>query len=92
MDGASFLISSGNVPFSAGGPTEQAQDAVPARTAQKNARNPTIGPNLRPTRPGLPQRRKREQVEAVSCCAEDAEPLRWRLQRARELSPSQESV
>jgi hypothetical protein len=44
--------------FSAGGPKEQAQDAMPARTAQKNARTRTIGMNLRSTRPGRPQRRK----------------------------------
>ncbi len=59
--------------FSAGGPKEQAQDAMPARTAQKNARTRTIGMNLRSTRP---QSRKPEAAEAVSCCAEDAGPLR----------------
>jgi hypothetical protein len=52
---------------------EQAQDAMLAR---KNARSRTIGMNLRSTRSGRPQKRKREAAEVVSCCAEDVEPLR----------------
>jgi hypothetical protein len=63
---------------------------MPERTAQKNARTRTIGMNLRSTRPGRPQSRKPEAVEAVSCCVEDAGPFRWRLQRAPELSPRRE--
>jgi hypothetical protein len=81
-------------PFNAGGPTARAQDAM---RGPKNARARTSGMNPRSTRP---QRRKREVVEVVSCCAENAaeplyaqkpfrrelaEPLRPRLQRAREL-------
>jgi hypothetical protein len=56
----------------------RALNAAPMQPAQKNART-TIGMNLRSTRHGRPQRRKREAVEVVSCCAEDAAEL----QRAR---------
>jgi hypothetical protein len=58
-----------------------------ARMAQKNARTRTTGMNQRSTRP---QSRKPEAVEAVSCCVEDAGPLRWRLPPAPELLPRQE--
>jgi hypothetical protein len=77
--------------FSAGGPTERVKDAMPARKVQKNARIRTIGMSLRSTRPGPPQRRKREAAEVVSCFAEDAEPSRRRLQRAPELWPRGDS-
>jgi hypothetical protein len=73
--------------FSAGGPKEPARDAMPARMAQKSARTRTIGMNLRSTRP---QSRKPEAAEAVSCCAEDAGPLRWRSRPAPELLPRQQ--
>ena len=86
--GASFFLR--EKIFSAGGPKEQAQDAMPARRAQKNARTRTIGMNLRSTRPGHPQRRKPEAAEVASCYAEDAGPLRWKFQRAPELLPRQE--
>jgi hypothetical protein len=71
---------------------EQAQDAMSARTALRNARTRTSALNLRSTRPGRPQRLNREAVEVVSYCAEDVEPLRRRLQRALELLPYRDSA
>ena len=70
--------------FSAGGPTEQAQDEALLRAAQKTAQ--TIEMSLRSTLPGRPLRRKSAAVEAASCCAADAAELRRarkRLHRER---------
>ena len=55
---------------------ERAKDAMPARTAQNNARSRTIAMSLRSTRPGRPRNPNREAVEVVSCCAEDVKLLR----------------
>jgi hypothetical protein len=82
-----FLSRAEIVPFSAGGPTERVQGAMPAR---KNVQAQTIGMNLSWIRLGRPRMPNCEAAEAVSYYAEDAGPSWWRFQRAPELLPRQE--